>query len=324
MSRRRERPKSILLSKRANVFYLEHVRVLKRDDRVLFVTDVGEASSELYNLPERNTAFILLGKGSSITDAAIRRLSESNVVVGFCGSGGTPLFAATDMTFLLPQSEYRPTEYMQKWAKFWFQEEARLSMAKFLLTSRRDLTVRLWKKLSFLSSRKIELTPSSDFERELNSKSSFNEILSLEARWAKGLYKSLARGYELPLFRRLPGGEGQSEEERNINALIDHGNYLCYGFASVVLHGLGISFAFPLLHGKTRRGGLVFDIADLVKDSLVLPIAFEFGYQGSNNLDFRSELIELAQDFKILDLMFNFVQAVIKNSEKYQEVGQSG
>ncbi|STX45386.1 CRISPR-associated endonuclease Cas1, subtype I-F/YPEST [Legionella gratiana] len=28
------------------------------------------------------------------------------------------------------------------------------------------------------------------------------------------------------------------------------------------------------MHGKTRRGALVFDVADLIKDALILPWAF--------------------------------------------------
>lgn len=69
----RRNPRPVMLSKRANVFYLEHVRVLQMDDRLVFATqDEGELE-RFFNLPERNTAFILLGKGSSITDAAARR-----------------------------------------------------------------------------------------------------------------------------------------------------------------------------------------------------------------------------------------------------------
>jgi len=35
-----------------------------------------------------------------------------------------------------------------------------------------------------------------------------------------------------------------------------------------------ISPALPRLHGITKRGALVFDIADLIKDAYVMPLAF--------------------------------------------------
>ena len=70
---------------------------------------------------------------------------------------------------------------------------------------------------------------------------------------------------------------------------------------------MGISFALPILHGKTRRGGLVFDIADLVKDAFVMPQAFSSAKNGHNQKEFRMQLIESCQDQDVLDYMFNFI-----------------
>ena len=39
---------------------------------------------------------VLLGPGTSVTQAAMRELSKAGVMVGFCGGGGTPLFTATE------------------------------------------------------------------------------------------------------------------------------------------------------------------------------------------------------------------------------------
>jgi CRISPR-associated protein Cas1 len=52
---------------------------------------------------------------------------------------------------------------------------------------------------------------------------------------------------------------------------LNHGNYLAYGLAATTLWVLGISHSFAVMHGKTRRGALVFDVADLIKDAVVLP-----------------------------------------------------
>jgi len=110
---RQERSRPVMLSKRACVFYLEKVRVVLKDDRIVYLTDNSQPVEYFYNIPEKNTAFLLLGKGSSLTDAAARRLAESNVMVGFCGSGGSPFFSSLVLTFLGPQCEYRPNEYIQ-------------------------------------------------------------------------------------------------------------------------------------------------------------------------------------------------------------------
>ncbi|WP_273542329.1 type I-F CRISPR-associated endonuclease Cas1f [Aeromonas caviae] len=83
--------KTILHSKRANLYYLEYCRVLINGGRVEYVTDEGKESL-YWNIPIANTTCILLGTGTSITQAAMRELAKAGVLVGFCGGGGHPSF----------------------------------------------------------------------------------------------------------------------------------------------------------------------------------------------------------------------------------------
>jgi len=87
--------KSIIHSKRANIYYIEHCRVLVKGGRVEYVTDQGRESL-YWNIPIANTSTVMLGSGTSITQAAIRELAKAGVMVGFCGGSGTPLFAGTE------------------------------------------------------------------------------------------------------------------------------------------------------------------------------------------------------------------------------------
>lgn len=305
---RQQRNRALMLSKRACVFYLERVRVMLKDDRVVYLTDNLQPMEHFYNIPEKNTAFLLLGKGSSLTDAAARRLAESNVMVGFCGSGGSPLFSALDLTFLAPQSEYRPTEYMQIWMKAWLDDDARLLMAKILLSTRISIVEKTWKKNSHLIQYGISLDQiaKSRFLQDIEQAVNQTQLLAAEGRWAKSLYKQLASGLNFEFSR--DEGKGSHDSIRDIaNSYLDHGNYIAYGYASVTLNGMGISFALPILHGKTRRGGLVFDIADLVKDAFVMPQAFISAKLGHNPKEFRMQLIECCQDQDVLDYMFGFI-----------------
>lgn len=63
--------KTILHSKRANLYYLQHCRVLVNGGRVEYVTDEGKRS-KYWNIPIANTTSLLLGTGTSITQAAMR------------------------------------------------------------------------------------------------------------------------------------------------------------------------------------------------------------------------------------------------------------
>jgi CRISPR-associated protein Cas1 len=316
-SRPKFKPGQILLSKRANVFYLEHVRIHQMDERLVILGNTDSEVEQFFNLPERNTAFLLLGKGTSITDAAARRLADSNVMLGFCGSGGSPLFSGMDITFMVPQSEYRPTEYMQSWMRLWLDEEQRIRAARLLLEKRLAITVEAWDKNTSLWRQKVQIVDSTinHFEDGIRNATSTSELLATEAAMAKKLYATLASGFRVNEFSRLEG-VGKSETVADtVNSMLDQGNYIAYGYAAVALHGLGISFALPLLHGKTRRGALVFDIADLVKDAFVMPCAFEFGSRQAKQKEFRATLIDRMQQANVLDLLFTFVQDACKKTQ---------
>lgn len=305
---RQQRPQPLMLSKRACVFYLERCRVILKDDRIVYLTDSNQPVEHFYNIPERNTIFLLLGKGTSITDAAMRRLAESNVMVGFCGSGGSPLFGALDLTFLAPQSEYRPTEYLQAWMQIWLDETARLNVGKSLLLERLKITTANWSRQIILRQRQVGINDAmiAVFEHDIEAAQSTTELLAAEGRWAKRLYAKLATGFEVD-FTREEGKGAQESVEDVINGFIDHGNYIAYGYAAATLNILGISFALPVLHGKTRRGALVFDLADLIKDAYVMPLAFEYGAAGARQKDFRMALIEQCQAHEVIDYLFDFV-----------------
>ena len=311
--RNKTEPRPLMLSKRANVFYLEHARVMQQDERVVYITDDGGEFEQLFNIPERNTAFLLLGKGTSITDAAMRRLAASQVVVGFCGSGGSPLLGAVDPVFLVPQSEYRPTQYMQMWSARWFQEEKRLELARHFLKERVRLAAEAWENNAHLARLGITIPEElrQRFFSELDSAEGTQELLLVEARWARQLYAELARGHGFP-FKREEGRRASSSLADICNGFLDHGNYIAYGYASVVLCGLGISFAMPVLHGKTRRGALVFDLADLIKDAWVMPLAFECAGEGTAAQQFRQRLIETCQEREVLDFLFDFMEDACK------------
>lgn len=93
-------------------------------------------------------------------------------------------------------------------------------------------------------------------------------------------------------------------------AFLNHGNYLAYGLAATTLWVLGIPHGLAVMHGKTRRGALVFDVADLVKDALVLPWAFICAQEGATEQEYRQQCLQAFADSKALDFMFNQVKTI--------------
>ena len=297
--------KAILHSKRANIYYLEHCRVMQKDGRVLYLTE--EQDKKYYwNIPIANTTCILLGGGTSITQAAVRMLAQAGVLIGFSGTGGTPLIAGSEIEWINPQSEYRPTEYVQAWLKFWFDDDRRLTVAKHLQKTRLHYLNNVWSKDKDLQHEGFSPDDKliHSYQQKIEQADSINKLLTDEMQLTKALYKIAVSNTKTLNFTRTHDNTDKA------NAFLNHGNYLAYGLAASTLWVLGIPHGFAVMHGKTRRGALVFDVADLVKDTLILPWAFIFAKENASEQEFRQYCLQNFTKHKALDFMFNTIKDI--------------
>lgn len=307
--------KTILHSKRANIYYLEHCRVLVNGGRVEYVTDEGKKSL-YWNIPIANTTTVLLGTGTSVTQAAMRELAKAGVLLGFCGGGGTPLFSANEIdievAWFSPQSEYRPTEYLQHWVRFWFDDSLRLAAAKEFQQVRLERVKQQWRAMGH-AKQSLYTTDEDMLDRLLKQSlqgiataSNQMELLAEEGRLTKQLYRLATQATQYGDFVRSQRGNSVD----TANQFLDHGNYLAYGLAATATWVLGLPHGLAVLHGKTRRGGLVFDVADLVKDAVILPQAFISAMRGDSEQEFRQACIESLTRSESLDFMIDTLKTV--------------
>ena len=304
--------KAILHSKRANIYYLEKCRVMQKDGRVLYLTET-KADNQYWNIPIANTTCLLLGTGTSVTQAAMRMLAQAGVLVGFCGGGGTPLLMATEIEWLSPQSEYRPTEYLQGWVQFWFDDARRLQAAKLFQQQRIDYLRAIWNRDRDLNAEGFAVQDTlvssalQNCQVKIQAATKVGNLFQAEAELTKQLYRHAAHCTRYGDFVR------EREAVDVANAFLNHGNYLAYGLAATTLWVLGIPHGLAVMHGKTRRGALVFDVADLIKDAIVLPWAFICAKENVTEREFRQQCLQAFTDNKALDFMFERVKEVALN-----------
>ena len=315
--------KTILHSKRANMYYLEYCRVMQKDGRVLYLTE-AKNENQYFNIPIANTTVLLLGNGTSITQAAMRMLAQAAVLVGFAGGGGTPLHMACEVEWFTPQSEYRPTEYLHGWLQFWFDDEKRLKAAKTFQQARITYLQKVWQKDRDLKSEGFDFNSEkiqgalTTFNARTDAAKKQSDLLLTEAQLTKVLYKYAANNTNAAEFKR------QHQPDKNsinkANDFLNHGNYLAYGLAASCLWVLGIPHGFAVTHGKTRRGALVFDVADLIKDALVLPWAFICAKENATEQEFRQQVLQTFTDHKALDFMFDTVKEIALQDYSTQDI----
>lgn len=231
--------KAILHSKRANMYYLEYCRVMQKDGRVLYLAEAlstrNSTENQYFNIPIANTTVLLLGNGTSITQAAMRMLAQAGVLVGFCGGGGTPLYMGCEIEWFTPQSEYRPTEYLQGWLGFWFDDAKRLAVGKKFQQARIKYLKLIWSKDRELKSEGFDCIDDgiqaalNVFDTRTHAASKPADLLLSEAQLTKFLYKFSANNTQIADFKR------QHQSTDKANDFLNHGNYLAYGLAASCL-----------------------------------------------------------------------------------------
>lgn len=284
---------SILASHKYGIEYVEHCAIRAADDQLVYVRR-KDAIEQHFNIPGLNTAVLLLGPGTSMTQQGARLCAEGNVLVGFCGGGATPIYLGS-------LNEYREPRYSRNWIQMFDDEGRRVATAKQFQVHRAQEIPKVWKRLPDL-----HVDPRLACEKYLSAVSRCFNVESLmlaEAAFTKELYALLQRNFNVE-FSRKP------KTREFANEYLDAGNYLAYGLAACCLWVLGIPFSYPVMHGKTRRGALVFDVADLIKDSYIMPNAFLSATMGESQSASRKRMLAFLHDGRALTGLFNEVLKV--------------
>lgn len=313
----------LLVTDREGALYLEHARVHVEGGRIVYTITDDELARE-FNVPYVNLAVLFLGQGTSITQEAARLLGEEHVHLAITGSGGAPMHMGALTT-------YSATAHFRRLLPIYLDPDLSLKAAIAVMKDRtaRMRTIGGKAAARLLRARNTDGLDGacSRFEAAMSNCGNVTTLLGHEGDFSKGCYREFGRVAGLQSFRRQagtgpadPGQKPEPEAERIalVNRLIDHGNYLCYGMAGAALWALGIPPHMSVFHGKTRAGGLVFDLADAFKDALVLPLAFSVATgKKADDPDkvFRTKLIEAFDDHKILARAVESIEAMLSAAE---------
>lgn len=298
---------NIILSQKNSFIYIEYCRVSTVNGQLCF-SKSNNGLVKYYTIPYGNLAILILGSGTSITQQAARLISENKMLLAFSSGQMGNLY-------LTSINEYRNSAYFQKWYGLWINDDTRLNGAKFFFLRRFENNEKFWKKLNkIFSGMNVQLDIeklkklNNEYKEKISCSNNTQELLGHEGMYVKNIYILLAELFNIQFTRDRDAG--------GVNLFLNKTNYLAYGIANTVLWTLGISSSFPLFHGKTRNGGLVFDLADTIKDAITLPLSFIAFYQNLSIKDLRKIILDCFEDFHILSNLFETVKLTLQNYDQ--------
>lgn len=225
--------------------YLEHGRLEQSSQSVTFVDENGGYTP----LPAAGLVVLLLGPGTTITHAAVKSLADNGCLIVWTGEDGTRMYAQGS-------GETRKAYRLIRQAEWASNPE------------RRAMVVR----------RMYELR----FPDPLDPGLSIEQIRGLEGVRVREAYARMGRHYNV-----IWKGRRYDRQEWNnsdpINRALSTANGLLNGLCHAAIVAGGYSPGLGFIHSG-KQLSFVYDIADLYKVEVTIPVAFEVVAAGTHNL----------------------------------------
>jgi CRISPR-associated protein Cas1 len=227
--------------------YVEHCRI-EQDGKAIALFDQNGKTP----VPCASLMVLLLGPGTSITHAAVRVLAESGCLVIWCGEEGIRFYA-------LGLGETRSARNLLWQIQQWANPEQRLQVVERLYRMR--------------------------FTEELPAGLTLRQLRGREGMRVRWAYEKASRETGVPWH-------GRSYDRRDwrtadpVNRALSTANACLYGICHAAIVAAGFSPAIGFIHtGKMLS--FVYDVADLYKTEITIPIAFRTVAEGERDLEGR-------------------------------------
>ena len=232
------------ISDRMTFIYLEHCK-LNREDGAITVTD----ERGVIHIPAAAISVLLLGPGTDVTQRAMELIGDAGVSVVWVGEHGVRYYAGGCA----------------------LTHSARLLIKQAECVSNQRKHLQVVRKMYELR-----------FEGEDTAGLTLQQLRGREGSRMRKLYKACAA-------RTGVAWNGRSYDPDDffvgdpVNQALSAGNACLYGLAYSVISALGCSPGLGFVHIGHERS-FVYDVADLYKAEITIPIAFEIAAENPENL----------------------------------------
>lgn len=223
------------LKDRITFLYLEHCIIHRADGAITARNEKG-----ILHIPAAQLTCVLAGPGTSVSHRAVQLLGECGVSLVWVGENGVRYYAHG-------RSLAESNVLLQQQARISTVKNERLRVAREMYAMR--------------------------FPDEDTSGYTMQRLRGREGTRVKQIYRACSIATGVPWKSRDYNPEVFSESDP-INQALSAANAALYGLAHAVIVGLGASPGLGIVHSGHERS-FVYDIADLYKAEVSIPVAFE-------------------------------------------------
>lgn len=220
---------------RMSFIYLEHA-VIHRDANAITSTDARGT----VHIPSATVGTLLLGPGTSISHHAVMLMAESGSTVVWVGERGVRYYAHG-------RPLARSSRLLDAQARLVSNQRSRLAVAREMYAMR--------------------------FPGEDTSGLTMQQLRGREGARVKRAYREHSERTNVP-WRKRDYIPGEFDRADAVNKALSAANSALYGAVHAAVVALGCAPGLGFVHTGNDRS-FIYDVADLYKADLVIPMAFE-------------------------------------------------
>ncbi|MET9294390.1 type I-E CRISPR-associated endonuclease Cas1e [Streptomyces sp. NPDC003077] len=264
--------------------YLDVVRIHQDDTGVCAEVTSERRGTETLYLPTAALSCVLLGPGTSITARALATFARHGTTVLVTGAGGVRCYAAA-----LPDS--LTTTWLERQTRAWADDDQRLAVATAMYEQR--------------------FGPGT-----VPAGATLAQLRGLEGQRVKAHYQLLARQYRIGRFRRAYDPASWNTQDP-VNLALSSANTCLYGIVHAAILALGCSPALGYIHSGNQQA-FVYDIADLYKAELTIPLAFALHASTNPEAEARRSFRDGLRLFRLLPRIVTDIQRLLDPNATYE------
>lgn len=268
------------ISDRVSFIYVEHAKI-SRIDSAITVSDYRG----VVNIPVSMIGVLLLGPGTEISHRAMEILGDVGTSVIWVGERGVRHYAHG-------RSLAHSTRFLEKQAKLVSNKRSRLAVARKMYAMR--------------------------FEDEDVSNLTMQQLRGREGSRIRKVYRNCSKKFNVKWEKRDYKVD-DFEDSDAVNQALSALNVSLYGVCHSVIVALGMSPGLGFVHTGHDKS-FVYDIADLYKAEITIPLAFELASKYKEGDDIgklaRLSLRDRMVDGKLMQKIVEDLQILMDISEE--------